>query len=336
MAKKEEIFAIALVILVLIFIFYNSFEKKEDVCGDKTLFGECSTNKPYFCENGVLVEKASICGCPEILTGQGDFCASQYQENPKEISLSYILRGQENTIDFTIYEGMVGYLSNLPTSIRYTENQTPSRADFKLRNINEDEQRELLLPLVIRIQNLADEGGEQARIAISLVQNIPYEQSNKSVSLTTSQTTNYSRYPYEVLYDQHGICGEKTELLAFLLKELGYGTAFFYHAEENHESVGIKCPEKYSLAETGYCFVETTGPSIITDTSIEYVGGITLESEPELYLISEGGALPKNMYEYDDAKDMKKIRWGGFLLFKESKLQELKGKYGLVEEYNLE
>ena len=90
-----------------------------------------------------------------------------------------------------------------------------------------------------------------------------------------------------------------------------------------------------SLDKTGYCFIETTGPSIITDNSIEYVGGITLESDPEVFFISDGISLGNDLYEYGDAEDMIKIRNGEFLLFKESKLQKLKEKYGLVEEYNV-
>lgn len=341
-----------LIILIIVFViltFGKGFlfgfweagpEKPEKIltCGDGSFYETCSLTKPYFCEEGVLVEKASLCGCVEGLTKKGDSCVSKYQTNLKEISLKYVLRGEKGEISYTVYQGMVEYLSNLSKTIYYEDKEMPSRADFKLKNINEEEQKKLLLPLVAKIQNLAETEEDQVRIAISLVQNIPFGASEKTIKIGDNLETNYSRYPYEVLYDEQGVCGEKVELLAFLLREMGYGLAFFYHASENHESLGIKCPVEHSLGNTGYCFVETTGPSIMTDDSIDYVGGIRLTSEPEVYLISYGASLSEDMYEYKDAKTMSRlnkkiIEKGELNWFEHRKLEKLREKYNLIEEY---
>lgn len=328
------------VVLIFILIMGNGFlnkirnDKETLFCGDGTPYDSCSLTKPYFCSEGFLEPRASACGCSDILIKQEEHCVSKYQTDSKIIELNYILRGEKRVIDFPVYRGMADYLSELSRSIFYGSGETPSRVDFKLKNIDEEEQRELLLPLVKKIQDITNDEEDQVRIAISLVQNIPFGFSEKEVKLGGGRTINYSRYPYEVLYDMEGICGEKSELLAFLLRELGYGIAFFYHAEENHESLGIECPVEQSLGETGYCFIETTGPSIITDDSIEYIGGVVLNSEPEVIPISTGASLGENLYEYDDAKIMKKLREGGFLLFKKLRLNRLKEKYGLIEEYN--
>ena len=166
------IFIAVLVLIFLIMIKFNDFN--EEVCGDGTAYGNCSLRKPYFCLDGVLVEKASVCGCPDMLTIEGDLCISNYQTNPKNITLKYVLRGEEMEIDFLVYKGMIDYISTLPNAISSNRDIEPSRQDFKLRNINEKEQRELLLPLSTKIQNLAEDKIDQARIAISLVQNIPY------------------------------------------------------------------------------------------------------------------------------------------------------------------
>ena len=304
------------------------------VCGDNSFYNTCSLTKPYFCSDGALLVKASVCGCPEVLKREGDSCISDYQNSSKEITLKYILRGEEGKLNYTVYEGLSNYLFNLPKSISYDENETPFRRDFKLKNLDEKEQRELLLGLVVKIQNLTPVKEDQMRIAVSLVQNIPYSESEKTFIMRDVEL-NYSRYPYEVLYDNAGICGEKSELLVFLLREMGYEVIFFYHADENHESVGIKCPVKESLDYTGYCFIETTGPSIITDDSIEYVGDISLVSEPEVALISIGNSLGEDLYEYKDADSMKRIRNGGISFFRSIKFNKLKEKYGLVDEYNL-
>lgn len=333
--KKIVIFLLFSLIVFLILFFYFFTWR----CGDGTRNGQCSSREPYFCLKGKLVEKASICGCPEILSIDGDSCISKYQSEPKNIILKYALRGKEKEINFVVYGGMADYLSELPRDISYRENEKPpSKVDFKLKNLNNEEQREMLLPLVTEIQNIAKDKTEQVRIAISIVQKIPFGNSDKTI-LFGGKIVDYSRYPYEVLYDTQGICGEKSELLVFILRELGYGVVFFYNAPENHEAVGIKCPIKYSLDKTEYCFVETTGASIITDNEIDYLGIGKLHSEPEIIFISDGKSLGNNLYEYKDAKDLIKLRKiiednGKINLLQYRKLEELEKKYGLEEFYN--
>ena len=332
--KKFLIFlSITTFLFVAIVIYFFVLKSSIIKCGDETLYGNCSLRKPYFCLNGTLIEKASVCSCPEILTKKGDLCISKYQTNPKNITLKYVLRGEENEIDFVIYKEMADYISGLPKSIYYQEDEKPSRGDFKLMSINEEEQRELLLPLVTKIQNIAEDKEDQARIAISMVQNIPYGESEKIIILGANQV-NYSRYPYEVLCDMQGVCEGKSELLAFLLREIGYGVALFYYPLENHEAVGIKCPVEYSLNNTGYCFVETTGASIITDNQRYYIGGGKLFSVPEIILTLDGISLSDNLYEYKDAKDLIKIsrvidEKGKINFFQHKKLEHLRKKYGL-------
>lgn len=333
-SNLKYIWIVLAFVLFLGILAFNLSNKEEPTCGDGTAYGFCSEIQPYYCEEGILVEKASICGCGNLVLS-GNSCVSELQTNPKQIELPYILRGEKNSLSFTVYQGIYDYVSRISRSIVYGENETPSRADFKLKSIDEKEQRKLLLPLVIKIQNLTNNKKDQVRIAVSLVQSIPYGFSNKTTSLF-GQEINYSRYPYEVLYEGEGICGEKSALLSFILREMDYGVVFFYHSQENHESIGIKCLEKESLGGTGYCFIETTGPSIITDSGIEYVGGITLESQPEVILISEGNSIGKRWYEYGDAELLNKLREGRVLLFPKTRLNKLKEKYGLIEEYYLD
>jgi hypothetical protein len=345
-SKKNLIIIISIAFILIIsgIYFFNfakeNYSKKVPTCGDGTLYETCSLRKPYFCLEGILVEKASVCGCPDILKEQEELCISKYQTNPKNISLGYILRGEKKEINYTVYEGMVNYISTLPDSIYSDNGENPSRGDFKIRNLDEKEQRELLLPLVTEIQNSAENKLDQMRITVSIVQKIPFGNSNKTISIWPNQNISYSRYPYEALYEMQGVCGEKSELLAFLLREIGYGIVFFYHALENHEALGIKCHEKYGVGETGYCFIETTGPSIITNNQVRYVEGIELSSEPELILFLDGDSLGEDLYEYKDAKDLIKInnaidKKGQINFFQNRKLKELKEKYGLEEFYGI-
>lgn len=348
MLKKENkqkhpkyILIILFIVIVLTLVALGialSKKKSEGIptCADMTFYDTCSLDKPYYCDNGVLVENASICGCSNFLKKEGNICVLEYGMNPRNIVLTYILDKQEKEISFRVYDKVNNYVSNIQRTIDYRGLEIPFRADFKLKSINEEVQREMILPLVKEIQNLApDNRVQQARIAISVVQNIPYGFSEKTLFFI-GQEINYSRYPYEVLNENQGICGEKSTLLSFLLKELGYGVSIFYFAEENHEAVGIKCPVDKSFYGSGYCFVETDGPSIITDSSMVFEGGIKLESTPEVILISRGESLPENMYEYKDAKTLGDIREKNILgILKFWKFNSLKEKYGLVEVYNL-
>ena len=335
---KKYLVVFVAIISFLIFIvagiyIFSLYDKKISACGDGTFYGNCSLNQPYFCLDGTLVERASVCGCPEFLSENNELCISEYQTNPKNITLKYVLRGDENEIDLVVYEGMVDYIQNLSKFIHYSGEEKPFRRDFKIRNINEKEQRELLLPLVTKIQNIAESKEDQVRIAVSIVQNIPFGGFGEIVTMRAYQL-NYSQYPYEVLYNGHGVCGEKSELLAFLLKEIGYGVVLFYYLVENHETLGIKCPIEYSLNNTGYCFIETTGPSIITNNQNEYIGVRKLFSEPEVILISEGDFFGDDFYEYKDAKDWIKINErikeeGKINWIQNFKFEKIKKKYML-------
>ncbi len=347
--SKEDNLRYILILFIIIFVLTllalsiasNKSYEKISLCGDGTFYSTCSLDKPYYCDEGVLVEKASLCGCPSFdnssFLKKGDFCISQYYTNMKDINLSYYRDGQEDQIFFTVYGGIDDYVSKLSRTIPLDGDNIPLRVDFKLRSIDDEVQREAILPLVKRIQNLAPEDKvEQARIAVSLVQSIPYGISDKN-SFVGGTKLNYSRYPYEVLYEDQGICSGKSQLLAFLLRELGYGTAIFFFPEENHEAVGIKCPVGESSYGSGYCFVETGGPAIITDSSMEFTDGITLDSKPEILLISRGIFLPGELQEYKDAKTLEAIRKRTFLgILNSWKLGRINEKYNLLEIYNLD
>ncbi len=334
--KKRMIVGLSLIfILALSFIFYFLFFSRGTTCNDGTLYNECSEIKPYFCSKGILIEKASVCGCGASRK-EGDKCVSSYQIEPKNITLNYILRGERGKIDFVVYKKMYDYVSSIPRYIDSSKN--PTLLDFKLNLINEPYQRELLLPLVVEIESLTKSKEDQARIAVSIVQNILFGSSNKTIRIGNS-IAEYQRYPYEVLYDMGGICSEKAELLVFLLKEIGYGSAFLYYPAENHEAVGIKCQIEKSNFD-GYCFIETTAPSIISDDRTEYFGvARQLNSTPNVIIASYGLFLDENFYEYNDARDLIKIResiqkYGGLSFIEHFKSQRLKKKYDLAVFYN--
>jgi len=256
-----------------------------DKCSDETPNGQCSTNNSFYCKNGSLVVAVDICG----YAGDTSQC-DQYKTGPKTISYVYYTpyTGQKN-IFFTYYKGLNDYLASLPKSLYYNIGEPePTKRDFIIRDLNNTCQREALLPLITEIKNITGNPTEQAKIAIDIVQKeIIYDFGGTTVPNPTD------KYPYEVLYTRKGICGDKSKLLAFMLRELNFGVALFDFDSENHRAVGIKCPLEpldHSYHKTGYCFIESTVPTLLWDKGIFYFGLPYGEptSEPEVIPISDG------------------------------------------------
>jgi len=319
--------------LVCTILAYYILFQKELLCVGGIPAGSCGSVKPYYCLDGNLVKDISKCGCPLNSKIENKDCFSNYETSPRQILLPYVLRGKKSFVNFTIYQGVYDYILDIPRYIEADEN--PTLLDFRLKNVNNSFQREFLFPLVAEIQNITTNREDQVRIAISLVQNIPYGFSKKFSIFLKINKIDYQRYAYEVLYENQGVCGEKAGLLVFLLRELGYGTSFVYYKPENHEAVGIKCPLKRSIPGSNYCFIETTGPSIISDDKTEFVGIESLSLNPEMIVTSEGKSFGNNRYEYKDADRLTKIResmkkYGVINFLQTIQFRDIKKKYGLI------
>lgn len=219
--------------------------------------------------------------------------ASRFKTDPKTVDYNYILRGVHGHITYTVYGGLNDYLKELPRSISYYTTP-PTDIDFINRNLNDENQKLFLDPFVEQIKGITPNKDDQARIAISLVQNINYD----TAAFMSDNVK--GKYPYEVLYTGSGLCSGKSELIAYLLRGLGYEVVIFSFNTENHDAIGIKCPQKYSYRDTGYCFVESTSPSIITDASGDYVGTGKLTTMPNILKICDGNSFDSVSEEYDD------------------------------------
>jgi len=196
----------------------------------------------------------------------------QYQTNPKTIRF--------NNFNFVVYGGVNDYLSGLDRSISYYTTP-PTDRDFIMRNLDNEIQRPYLLHFVHKIQEQSTDVDEQARIAINIVQGIPYDWD----AFNTNSVAD--RYPYEVLYDMKGVCMEKADLLAFILRDLGFGVTIFEFKAENHRAVGIKC--NHGNYNTNYCFIESTDYYPIGEIPPNYVGGADIiNAVPEVITISDG------------------------------------------------
>ena len=232
-----------------------------------------------------------------------DAYGPQYRAYPVNKTFSYCLRGQRGNISITLYQGVVEHMRNIPRSV-YSSQMDKYWEIMVDRLIEDKVQDEYLTPLVAKIQSLTADPNDQLRIAVSLVQRIPYD-----MEAYRSDST-YMKSPYEVLYYNKGVCSEKSFLLAYLLKKLGYGVILLEYKEENHMAVAVKCPSQYAnfwYEGTGYCFIETTIPTIITYIPDTYIGSVKLKSTPRMIFVSDGREFTGVGEEYKDAKEYKQL-----------------------------
>jgi hypothetical protein len=226
---------------------------------------------------------------------------------------------------------MYDYLksSENTTVYNYAGQQQPSPEEISrivtLRYVNESVEEGELHNLASTIQQITSNEDDQARIAISLVQNIPYDWNS-----FTSNSTDW-KYPYEVLYSNTGVCGQKSILLVCLLRDLGYGCSILEFPSQQHAAVGIACPSQYAYY-SGYAFVESTAPSIITDCNEDYVGVGELPSSPSYIIVIQDGKVMNSVSEeYQDNQAFQSLISMGPVLDEShySQWQALVTKYGL-------
>ena len=248
-------------------------------------------------------------------------------------SFSYVLQGESGSVPVTLHTGVYKNqksLAKLYTCVRYNNDKTPCTQDearqYYLNYLDETTQVKDLNELVRQIRSRTQDQDDQARIAISLVQRIPYDEAKaNALSVTGGQ-----RYPYQTLYDNTGVCSDKSLLLAYLLRELGFSVALFIFPDEKHMAVGIKSPDQYAYRDTGYAFVETTTPSIPTDADGNYSGVIKLTGTLQVIRISDGTSFPGISEEYQDARTFSQFGNGEILSPDKYRVWEtLMWKYGM-------
>jgi len=309
----------------------------------------CSLDSDSVCINSVKLGGTTFCDCPSgmnlstenIITLSGK-CSFVYNSSSRTTNFSYYFEDSNGkkasgVIDFLFRQSVLDYLLSLPKFKIYSSNETPRLDEFKLARINNPIQADSLTPVVTKIENLYPNSKDmQAKAAISLVQEIPY---NESATIKFfGENVGVTRYPYQVLGEDQGSCEGKSELLAYILQKMGFGVTLFYFPKANHEALGIKCPLQYSYLGTGYCFVESTEPSPISFSQGNYLdvnGGVgRLNETPDLILVSDGISLSGNLPDYADAKELntlmdKRATTGTLNFIEEARLNGLNKKYGI-------
>ena len=199
-------------------------------------------------------------------------------------------------IQYDVYRGVDDYLK--------TEDHTyifNSDKEVYLELFENETNNKYMEGFVDRLESQFKDDEELVWVTTSLVQNIKYDY-NMAYDLTNIDPYGDFYYPYETLYNNRGVCSDKSILLAYILREYGYDVVLFDFKATNHMGVGLKTGDAYDYQDTGYAYIETTIPSMITYDDESLVGN----SYPDLIHVTDGGY--GFYYLEDEYNDMKRLK----------------------------
>lgn len=182
-------------------------------------------------------------------------------EGAKQVTLNCTYHGQKIALEETLYQSIDEYYASDPgKKFAGYESYTESAKE-------DNTVRELTQKIKAKGTELGLSSDQTMDLATCFVQNIPYDSEKAKVILSENpgdkvvRATNREyadRFPYETLFDNKGICTDKSYLEAAILKEMGYGAAILTFNKEKHMAVGVKTPQGYTSFNTQYSYVETT------------------------------------------------------------------------------
>jgi len=253
-------------------------------------------------------------------------------QQPKDITFQWKYRGSPYTLMATLYKTVYDYYQlklreavqmkfecNLPV---YLEENCKVRANQQLvvKLLERPKEDNTISQIASEFKSIGEKAGldedQIVDLAITFVQSIPYDEVKaEAIKSSTSTEGDFKllpKHPYETLYDNRGVCSDKSLLATSLIQELGYGVVIFTYDPllfmTGHMGLGIKCPKEYSSYNSGYCYTEVTDPGwkvgIIpsSENSLEtswfhFPSIVDLEKEPKILYIKGDGKTYNGVVE---------------------------------------
>lgn len=172
-------------------------------------------------------------------------------ENPKTVTFTWNYRGIRYSLQKTLYKSVYDYYKANPEEAAVCADQAVLETLSNLMTIGKS-------------NHFSED--ETLEFVVAFVQQIPYDHARLKV-LEKDRLAPNPRVPYAVLYDNMGVCGEKTDLAILMVRALGYGCAALYVWPEEYEKYGlcheallIRCAREFSscIFSGEYSFVEIT------------------------------------------------------------------------------
>jgi hypothetical protein len=187
------------------------------------------------------------------------------KSEPKEISLTCDYKGNELVINHTLHGNVNQFYKN---SDKYSK---VDYVDYVYEH-EEDETFNILTNKILAVANDNKLTSDQTLdLTACFIQNIPYDEAKADRILNYNESIE-PRLPYETIYENSGVCSDKSFLGALIFKKLGYGVSFFEFNEQQHIATAIRVPSEYGNYSSNYAFMELTGEGL-------YVGDIPVLDE---------------------------------------------------------
>jgi hypothetical protein len=175
--------------------------------------------------------------------------------DPKNMTYDWNYQDRPYSLSFTVYGSVCSYYRDQPKGI-FVGREESSLGKYLSLPTEDGSIRDLAAKLNgLAAENSLNED-QKLELAVAFVQSIPYDTEKAEADHPDP------RYPYEVLFDDKGICSEKSFLMYAILREMGYGSAIFEYPQQNHMNVGVESPVQYSTDNSGYSMIETTNPGL--------------------------------------------------------------------------
>jgi len=165
-------------------------------------------------------------------------------------------------LPLTLYQSVYAYYQNQPKTYSYS-GQLPADWEDKYYGmfLKANEVDQTISQLATSLQALGDKhnlsSDQVVELTLAFVQAIEYDDA-KASNILAKNGSETMLYPYETLFQQKGVCSDKSLLALAILRKMGYGVAIFAYEQDNHMAVGVECPKSYSTYGSGYCYSETT------------------------------------------------------------------------------
>jgi len=237
-----------------------------------------------------------------------------------------VVNGKKKNYNMPTDSSLYNTLFGLPD---YTCNNYATLADcYNTVLLGRADQKEAMKPLVNWINKKVKKSGDRVRAAASLAQYIPYDYNKSTGDEEVSTGRGHgTRYPYETIFENSGICGEKSFLIVYLLKELGYGTATMVFFSPLHRVAAVKCAPEYDFRDTGYCIIQPNFRKMIT------FEGSQKDDDPDQITIMSNGKTFNAKGDYKDSRKyweiMNSIDAGTYTKKQAKAYKKLIKKYGL-------
>jgi len=182
-----------------------------------------------------------------------------YPTNQRVETLQCNYAGKNLSTTITLHDNINRYYVNHDFSNKdqYIQNENYSKFIY----INSKDNT--IKNLVGKIKSVGIANGlnndQTVELAACFIQNIPYDDAKANNILGgEGNTASTEQYPYQTLYDNNGICTDKTYLGGAILKEMQYGVGILLFENDKHMALGLSVPTGYTSFSTNYAVMELT------------------------------------------------------------------------------